>query len=197
LIDEVECGSNEERLIDCSYRLRSAAGDYSDCDYAGVRCNGERLRVKNVSAATYTVSSTAHTVTVMISWELYSGVPHKPTSFRVECSNRQQVAEFSLWVNNETLTQITVGNLPSATPFSCCVLAIYYDNYGTEKRCQTSNQTFITMNSSSMIPASQTVNIGGVLGSIIAILLLLLVLCGGALLYLLYLLRSKGVTSKR
>jgi hypothetical protein len=196
LIDEVECGSNEERLIDCSYRLRSAAGDYSDCDYAGVRCNGERLRVKNVSAAT--VSSTAHTVTVMISWQLYSGVPHKPISFRVDCSNRQQVVEFHLRVikNNETLTQTTVGNLPSATPFSCCVLAIYYENYETEERCQTSNQTFITMNPSSMIPASETV-IGGVLGSIIALLLLLLVVCGGALLYLLYLLRSKGVTSKR
>jgi hypothetical protein len=197
LTDEVDCDSTEAELLDCSHNKLTSV-NYWNCHRgggAGVSCSGERLRVKNVSAAT--VSSTAHTVTVMISWQLYSGVPHKPISFRVECYNRQRVVEFHLWVikNNETLTQTTVGNLPSATPFSCCVSAIYYDDYGTEKRCQTSNQTFITMNSESS-SMSETV-IGGVLGSIIAILLLLLVVCGGALLYLLYLLRSKGVTSKR
>ena len=128
-----------------------------------------------------------------------------------------------LSVNNGTLTQINVGDLLSSTSFACCVSAIYYYGYyEAERRCastdsdlfvtpapnQTSNQPF-TMNSTSLISASvgsekvvssdlnmKASIIGGVLGSIIAVLLLLLVICGGIMLCLL---RSnfKGVITKR
>ena len=178
---------------------------------ASVRCSKERLRVKNVSAVTVKT----HTMTVTISWELYSGAPHKPSSIRVWCFN--QHVGFILWVNNGTLAQISVGDLLSSTSFDCCVSAIYYGYFEPEEQCtstdsmlpsdlftiptpnQTLNQTFTTPTStqmnSSMIPGSKKVVsnnlnmrvsiIGGVMGSIIIILLLLLAICGGALLFLL------------
>jgi hypothetical protein len=163
----------------------------------------------------------------MISWELYSGVPHKPSSLRVWCYNQQRAIEFRLWVYNETLTHVSVGGIVSSVSFACCVSVIYYYGYyEAEGKCsstdpgmlpsdffitpapnQTSNQPVTMPSSTQIIPASvgseiiassdlsmRASIIGGVLGSIIAILLLLLVMCGAALLYLL---RSKGVTSKR
>ena len=146
--------------------------------------------------------------TVLISGELYSNASHRPSSFRVECSNQQRSMELS--VNNGTLTQINIGDLLSSISFDCCVSAIYYGNYETERRCtstemdlftipahdQTLNQPLTTPTStqsnSSKVPASDifvssdlniraSIIIGGVLGSIIVILLLLLAICGGVL----------------
>ena len=209
----LNCDSSEtSTLLDCNYNNIMRSG--RNCWSAGVRCSEERLRVKNVSAVTV---NTTHTVTVTISWALYSGAPHKPSSIRVWCFN--QHVGFILWVNNGTLAQISVGDLLSSTSFECCVSAIYYYNgyFESEGQCtstdsmlpsdlfttpapnRTLNQPFTTPTSTqmnfSMIPGSEKVVgnnlnmrvsiIGGVLGSIIAVLLLLLAICGGALLFLL------------
>jgi hypothetical protein len=220
LIDEVDCDSTEAELLQCDYHTRLTSDDYSDCDYAGVGCNGERLRVQNINV------SAATTYTAMISWELYSGVvPHKPSSFRIRCYNQQCAIEFSLWVNNVTLTHASVGGIISSVSFGCCVSIIYYYReyyYEAERKCASSdsdmllpdlfttpapNQTVTTPSSTQMIAASISRSekavssdlnmrasiIGGVLGSIIIILLLLLAVCGVALLFSS---RSKSMTPK-
>ena len=227
LIDEVNCSSSEMTLLECNY-FRSG----QHCYYgggAGVRCSEERLRVKNISSATIDTPYTTNTV--LISWELYSGVPHNPSSFRVRCFNQQHYY-MELFVNIGTLTQIKldIGDLFSSTTYVCCVSAIYYRNYIAGRKCtstdmlpsdpfttptpwptEMSNQPFtiptstqILQSNSSMAPASissdlnnmrANINfIGGVLGSIIVILLLVLAVCGGALLYML---RSRSVIPKR
>ena len=171
-IYNVDCHSNEETLLNCSHLKRDDSGYY--CHYsgfAGVNCSEERLRAQNVS--TTTVNSSNHTV--MISWELYSGVPHKPSSFRVECYNRRGAIEFSLLVYNETLTHVSVGGIVSSVSFACCVSVVYYyGDYEAERKCtstdsdiilpldlfnvpapnQTSNQPVTTPSSTQMMPAS-------------------------------------------
>ena len=174
----MDCDSSEERLADCRYRLRS--GDNSDCDYAAVRCNGERLRVQNVNISAATVNSTIHTVMIILSWELYSGVPHDPSSLRIECYNQRAIIEFSLLVYNETLTHISVGGVLSSVSFSCCVSVAYNYRgyyYEAERKCAStdpemlfpdvytnsesapnqnliSNQPFTTPSSTQMMPPS-------------------------------------------
>jgi hypothetical protein len=217
VIDEVDCDSTETKLLDCPH-----SDHWFWCRNGGdavVRCTDEQLQViKNITAATVpTLYNNITRPSILVSWELYSNASYRPDSFSVKCVN-QQYHNMELSVNNGSLTQVNIGDLLSSTTFACCVSAIYYrGHYEAERKCTSTdsdlslfttsapNQPF-TMNSSS-IPASvgsETVVssdlsmrasiIGGVLGSIIAILLLLLVVCGGALLYLL---RSKGVTSKR
>ena len=186
---------------------------YSDCDYAGIRCNRERLGAQNVNVSTDTATNT-----VMVSWELYSGVtaPYKPKSFRVRCYNHQGVREFSLWVSNETLTCVSVGGVLSSISFYCCVSITYvrgYWYYEAEGRCASTdsnnvmplpeNQPVTIPSSTQMISGSEKVVgsdlnmraniVGGVLGSIIIILLLLLAMCGGALLFFL---RSRSTNPK-
>ena len=175
LIDEVNCDSTEAELLDCSLTF----DNYRNCEHgrgAGVKCNGERLRVKNVNISAATVNSTIHTV--MISWELYSGVPHEPSSLRIACYN-QRAIEFSLLVYNETLTRVSVGGVLSSVSFVCCVsvrYTVYYyrgyqyeaegkcastdsnmllpDSYITSAPNQTSNQSVTTPSSTQMMPAS-------------------------------------------
>ena len=131
-----------------------------------------------------------------------------PSSFRIECYH-QQCEKFSLSMFNGTVTQISLGGLVFST---CCVLARYY--YDTERRCSasmdevpmetfTSNRNLFTTPTSIITGSSeeiagsdinmQTNIVGGVLGSVTIILLLLLALCGGALLFLL---QSRNRTPK-
>ena len=220
---DLHCHSSEENLLNCSHLKWDDSGYYCNSYYsgfAGVNCSEERLRVQNVS--TITANSSNHTV--MISWELYSGVPHEPTSLRVRCYNQQNAIEFSLWVYNETLTRVSVGGVLSSVYFYCCVSVVYYyGHYEAERKCasemlfpdvyttpgpnQISNQPVTTPSSTQMISTSigsenivgSDLNmrariVGGVLGSIIIILLLLLAMCGGALLFLL---RSRSMTKKQ
>ena len=178
---------------------------YSDCDYAGVRCNRERLGAQNVNISTDTATNTVMAC---------SGVtaPYEPTSFVVRCYNQQGVREFSLWVSNETLTRVSVGGVLSSISFVCCVSVTYnFGSYEAEGRCASTdsnmplpeNQPVTIPSSTQMISGSEKVVgsdlnmrasiVGGVLGSIIIILLLLLAMCGGALLFLL---RSRSTNPK-
>ena len=219
VIDEIYCDSTETKLLDCLHFgfLCRNGGD------AGVRCRDKWLQVKIITAAT--IQASYNNVTrqsTLHSWELYNNASYRPSSFSVECFNRQHHRELS--VNDWTLTQVNIGDIFSSTIFACCVLAIYYrGHYETEQRCtatysdmllftipapnQTPNQLVTTPSSTQMMPTSigseKVVDIdlnmraniiGGVLGSIIIILLLLLAMCGGALLFLL---RSRSMTSKK
>ena len=200
------CNSSEARLRDCdSFEQKN-----SDCGGggAGVRCREEQLRVKNISAATISIPEYYDTMnTVLISWELYSNASHKPSSFTIVCFNQQHrnISELSISYNNGTLTQISVGVLLPSTSYNCCVSPIYYyGEYTAERKCSLTNSEILQADSF-IIPTSTELEkfvdisshsniIGGVLGSIMIILLLLLTACGGALLYML---RSKGVFLKR
>ena len=132
-IDNVLCRSDEAELLKCSHVERGDPG--FRCSYggnAGVKCREEELRVKNVS-----VDTTTHAI--LISWDLYSGeLQPEPSSLRVWCFNQQRV-EFSLWLNNETLAEMTLGNIFISAPFACCILTIYYGYYETERRCNSTN----------------------------------------------------------
>ena len=132
-IDNVFCRSDEAELLKCFHVERGDPG--FRCSYggnAGVKCREEELRVKNVS-----IDTTTHAIS--ISWDLYSSeLQHEPSSLRVWCFNRQRV-EFSLWLNNETLTEMTLGNIFISTPFACCILTIYYGYYETERRCNSTD----------------------------------------------------------
>ena len=232
-IDEVSCSSSETALLNCFHIVRGRDGYFcSIAGDAGVRCREEELRVKSVSASESATQSYSNYTkqSVMISWELYSTSSHRPSSFRVECFDLIHQHHMELSLNNGTLLQINMGDLLSSTSFACCVSAIFYEKYETERRCyatssellpdlvtsltpnQTLNQVFMTYTlTHSTIPSSigsdsekvcqcsdlnvrttPSVIIGGVLGPIILVLLILLViLCGRALL------QSRDVTAKR
>ena len=120
---------------------------------------------------------------------------HKPSSFTAQCFNQQHSIELS--VINGTATQISL-DLLSPNSYNCCVLAIYrYGNYVAERKC-TSLTTEMLQSNSLTSPVLRLNDrsgiIGGVLGSVMIILLLLLAICGGALLYML---QSKSVILKR
>ena len=194
LIDEVFCSSNETRLQNCTYVKKGRFAFY--CRYgggAGVRCREEELRVKNVSVATVDMPyCTKHTV--IIFWELHKNSSYKPSSFTVTCFNQQHHTELSMI--NGTAMQISIGDLLSSTSYTCCVSAIYYRNYETEEECTVISTETLQSDSltSPVLRSNDRADIIGVLGSINVILLLLLAICGGALLYLL---RSRHVILKR
>ena len=202
VIDEVSCGNDRARLLECSHEEEGNDGfSCRNGGDAGVRCREEELRVKSVSAATVDTPYYYTKRTVTISWELHNTSSHRPSSFTVTCSNPQHFTRLSM-INGTTM-QISIGDLLSAS-YRCCVWATYYENYLTDRRCTLTDtemppsHIFTTSASTQMTPASigsekvtsndinmQTTIIGGALGSIIIILLLLLALCGAALLFLL------------
>lgn len=176
-LDNVDCQSSEATLLNCSHFKRFDRGyNCRNGGYAGVKCSEEQLRVQDVSIAI----DNATTPTIVISWELYGGTRHKPSSFRVECFNRLR-KEFSLWVNNGTIThlayRVSVGDTLSSTFSACCVSAIHYGYYETRRRCtsteilppdlfttstpsQALNQSFTTLISTQTNPSLITPSIG-------------------------------------
>lgn len=105
---KVYCNSHEERLLDCP-NTRSTKRRYN-CRFGGgaeVRCRDEQLQIKNVSATKVTTDALVQTV--LVSWELYSGALHNPSSFRVHCFSHDQQHCLQLFVNNGTLTWINIG----------------------------------------------------------------------------------------
>ena len=206
VVDHIDCTSNELRILTCA-----DIGLVTDCDHGGgarVRCRDERLRVRNVNSTTVSVGEYNEMYyTVILSWELYSNATHSPTLFIVACSNQQLLHRTELSMINGTLMQISVGGLLSHAAYNCCVSPMYYYAYGryiAERKC---TLTEIPRSDSFTMPASTGLDMfvssdlnmrvtitGGVLGFIIAILLVLLVICGGALLYLL---RSRRMIPKR
>ena len=152
-------------------------------------------------------------VTAMISWELQDNVEYHPSSFSVQCFDIQHKIELSINNNHNFTAQL--GGLHSyAAYYVCCVSAVY-GSYVADGMCailplQTANMTLesslfaistpsetpqdfasdATISTTSHLTQTSGSNnrisiVGGVLGFIIAVLLIVLAVCGGALLFLL------------
>ena len=213
VIRDVNCTSAEARLSDCVY------SSSSHCDlrkWAGVRCRAFKYVNVTINGPQDTVHS------VLITWEYHrhNNTARQLTNFKVECFSKQHNISY-LSANNNTF-RASIGGLIPFTSYNCCVSSIY-SNYGylgrsytAERRCTSvaAMNSLTTVNAVTtaalpteiIMPPQQSgdsnmknndmrVNIiGGALGFVIVILLLLLAICGGALIYLL---RSKSVIPKR
>ena len=131
---------------------------------------------------------------VTISWQLHSVVILWPSSFNLMCSNDDLSHRIQVWVDNKTFTAQLGCLIPYTTNYTCCIRAVsgpqlkntLIDEMCTQIRVASSTPTEPLDNRTSIV--------GGILGFIIAILLILLAFCGGALLFLL---RSRPSILKR
>ena len=196
LLDNVDCNGGEPTLLECGH-LREHNCYHSED--AGVRCTGSvdssflSEIVMNISVNTTSIISTQgiSSYTVLITWKLQNISWYQPNSYQTECFNDQHRIE--MLVNNEFRVQLT-GLLPYNS-YNCCVSAVY-ESYTAKGVCiETAiiphNETSMiqpdscnTLGTPSMVSSSAD-TIGGVLGFIIAVLLILLAISGAALVYLL------------
>ena len=198
MLNNVNCNPNKATLLECRGDTHIAKECHHGKD-AGVRCQIDSRIIKNISVSSVASIGTVHTV--LITWELQNNTLYQPYLFEVECSNERHKIVMS--VSNKTFTTQLQGLLPS-TSYTCCVLAIYIesDDNGAKRICTTvktpdlSNtpKNFSTMapaavetvaSDNFMAPNSASNTVSGVLGTIIAALLVLLAICGVALVYLL------------
>ena len=168
-----------------------------NCDHskdAGVICNlKEDQRVKNITLHAEIVMDSPGTVhTALISWELnYDPTMDKPTSFDIKCFNEEHSIAIS--VSGQNFTTYLEGLLPFIS-YNCCVSAVY-ELYIADELCNEIKTPKLFVKRTTEIPKSITESkniVGGVLGFIIAALLILLTVSGVVLVYLLQLLRRKG-----
>ena len=140
---------------------------------AGVKCSiDDRLKNINVTTTSTTVTDTAYTA--LITWEI---TENDPWFYEAECFN--DMHRVSSTFNNVTVHATNLEGLRPATSYTCCVLAIY--GYYEAKRICATIQTPSLLSSRT----DHTISVvGGVLGLIIAILVILLAVCGIALVYL-------------
>ena len=98
---------------------------------AGVRCNNDSERIKNITANAITTSS-ASAVTVFLSWELQNATLDEPLRFEVECLNEIHRVSLPDFVGNKTYSADLFGLL-SSSHYNCCVSAVY-GLYTTSRR---------------------------------------------------------------
>ena len=209
VIRDVNCTSAEARLSDCVYLNNSHCALRKG---AGVRCRAFKYVNVTINGPQDTVYS------VLITWEHHwhnnTSRQLQLTNFEVECFNEQHYISY-ISVNNDT-SRASIGGLLPFISYNCCISSIYghYTYRPTadrERRCTPvtgMNSTVNVLPTEITMPLQQShgdsnmnnnyimrVNIiGGALGFVIVILLLLLAICGGALIYLL---QSKSVIHKR
>ena len=158
---------------------------------AGVKCPIplETISVEFIS----TSHSPLHYIN--ISWQLRSMVVSQPSLFNLMCSNDELSHRVEVWVDNKTYTAQLVPLIPSPTNYTCCVRAVSGPQLSSTLIDEICTQVTVTVASSNPTePLDRTSIVGGILGLIIAILLILLAFCGGALLFLL---RSRASILKR
>ena len=135
---------------------------------------------------------------INISWQLRSKVIFQPSLFNLRCSNDELPHRIQVWVDNKTFTAQLGHLIPSATNYTCCVRATsrsqlrstLIDEICTQVRVVSSTPTE-PLDKYTSDNNYRTSIVGGILGFIIAILLILLV---GALLFFL---RSRTSILKR
>ena len=185
-LDNVQCGGNEATLLECNHRELLHNCQHSED--AGVKCNINRDK-ENINASTTHVS----VYTASITWTPHNMTQYQPiaSSYIVECFSRWH--HIRMLVNNTTFNLELAGLLPFMS-YNCCVSTIY-GSYTARRVCteiassESSTiqpNTYQTQLQESSFSASSSANtIGGVLGFIIAILLISLALSGAAFVYLL------------
>lgn len=176
-LDNVRCNlTTDISLLECPRRPIPRIPIASSCDHtqdAGVWCRDDQGEVKTISA---TIINPGHSV--MITWDLGNSTrAGVPTMFEIECFSEKHSIAIS--VSNETST-IRLGGLLPSTPYNCCVAAVY-ELYTARRICTEIETTTITDHEE--IASNSTNVVGGVLGFIIAVLLVLLVLSGVLLIY--------------
>ena len=181
VIEDVNCYWDEPRLRDCPYSnyTLSVPNSCQRGGGAGVRCRV----IKNIYFSAAMINNS-----VLITWEYSNSKSRRPSSFDVHCFSEQQRYNASLSASSGT-SRLSVGSFLPNTSYNCCVSA-KYESITSEIRCVSirsedllaSTETFISSDTNTR---TTVIIIGAVLGCITVILLLLLAVCGVALLYLL------------
>ena len=170
-LDNVRCNlTRDMSLLECQYRAVPA----NSCNHArdaGVLCRDDQGEVKNISATIINPENT-----VMISWSLGNSTrAGVPIMFEIECYSEKHSIVIS--VSNQSST-VNLGGLLPSTSYNCCV-SVVYESYTARKYCTEIETTSTDATAITEEIASNSTNVvGGVLGFIIAVLLLLLVLSG-------------------
>ena len=179
-LDEVRCDGSEVSLLECDHReLFMHSCHHSE--EAGVKCNRDEDIMKNISASLQLSTPCISAYTALITWASQNTTQYQPSSYKVECFNRQH--HIKMLVNNITFSIELFGLLPS-TSYNCCVSAIY-ESYTARAVCTEIVTTMMPPSGGPIVKNSAADTIGGVLGFIIAVLLILLAVLGVALVYLL------------
>ena len=170
------------------------------------------VSINNIASIISTHGIDLYTVIITWKWQNNSMIQNQPNSFQIECTSDHHHIRMSINGTTSNVQLVGLLDLPS-TSYNCCVSAIY-ESYTARAVCteiasiqppasQPSetpmmpsnggptgdinpdtkiNNTYQTQDSTSSSAAD---TIGGVLGFIIAILLILLTVLGAALVYLL------------
>ena len=173
VMENVNCHSTEARLRDCDYSNHSRNQNCNSGTRAGVRCRA----FKKVNIST--------NITVTWEYHRHNSSSLQPHSFEVKCFSKQHSK--ILTVSAET-SRISVGDLNPFASYNCCVSVKYYhQNYIDETQCTVIGTMDAFTRAAKTEMFSQTKSsskmeklIGGVLGFIIAVLLLILVVWGGS-----------------
>ena len=183
LLDDVECNPSAHRsLLQCEH---SPLYEH-DCAHredAGVRCVTEL--VKNVSAANVTTPnySTLHTVLINVTL-INNNTSITNNLFQVGCYNQQHGVYVNYSLSNETnsFTIYMRGLFPSSF-YICCTSAICYQHYvgrgictniKTPELLTTTDGSVLFTNQAESKAMTSVSLVGGILGFIIAVLLVLL-----------------------
>ena len=183
-LDNVACTSSEMSLLACRHN-KLFMHNCNHREDAGVRCNNDSERIKNITANAIATSS-ASAVTVSLSWELQNTTLDEPLRFEVECLNERHRVTRPDFVNNKTNSTDLFGLLPSSH-YNCCVSAVY-GLYATSWRtiC-TPIEIPETVTNIPIEQSSASNTVGGVLGFVVSVLLLILLTFSvAAVVYLLW-----------
>ena len=181
LLDNIHCYPDGLSLFECNH-YRPYISDQFQCSSdggAGVKCSIDD-RLKNITITTTSTTGTVYTA--LITWEIRG---NDPRFYEAECFNDKH--RVSGTVNNVTVHATNLEGLHPTTSYTCCVLAIY-GYYEAKRICATIQLPSLLSSRTNQRTISV---VGGILGLIIAILVILLTVSGVALVCLIWPRRSR------
>ena len=162
-------------MRDCPYSNYTKTNSCQSGGVAGVRC-------RVIKSIDFAIDSNS----VLVTWEYNNITSRQPSSFDVRCNGQRRYNNV-ISVSKGT-SRVNVGELLPNVSYDCCVSANYVRNIvTTDIRCASiRSEDLLTPNDMFIISgtcANKTATVvGAVLGCVIIILLVLLSVCGGALL---------------
>ena len=167
----INCSWDELRLRDCFYSNHTISHSCQNRGVAGVRCKV----IRNIEFAAVNNS-------VLVTWEYNNITSHQPSSFDIRCNGQRRYNNVISKNNGTSRISDIVGDLLPNTSYDCCVSTKYARPSSTEINCASiRSEDLLPPTTISDTNMTATV-VGAVLGCIIVILLVLLAVCGGALL---------------